>query len=215
MSTKSTHEEDRELLAKIADGDREAEKRLVEKYFAPIGAFLKHHLHHESRVTAEDLRQDLFAEILPRAHRGEIEIESTFIGFLHRAALHKIWRAHETDKKLLPLEPKEAEKCEALDHELYETLRAFEREEPRLNDEEVGRVMARLKPEVRQILIMRFEEGMSHGEIAAKLRKSVEAERQICHRAKAAFIKEYRKLFVTLLPLATLLHGVERLMESA
>ncbi len=72
------------LLSKIADGDQEGMRQLIDHYSGMVWSLVRRKI--ANAVDAEDLVQEVFAEIWKSAHRynSDVGSEATFIGVIAR-----------------------------------------------------------------------------------------------------------------------------------
>ena len=87
MSRLTTDQEDLGLLSAIAQGDKRARAKLVDKYRDRIWFYLRKNL--DQSGEADEICQEVFAEILEQAHSGSIKIYSTFSQYLYGVAWNK------------------------------------------------------------------------------------------------------------------------------
>ena len=162
-----------DIIGRVLGGDREAFADLVEAYKGPV--FRLAFRMTGSAQDADDLSQQIFLrafETLGRFRRGE-----RFFPWLYTVALNVI-RSHLRRSKALP--------------EAGTGHGAPEAEDPRGNpaDAAAGRersrriqgYLMRLPPAVREVMILRFYEGMSFEDIAALTGASLSSAKMKVYR---------------------------------
>lgn len=168
--------DDTQLIASAAKGDREAFGALYERYVVKVFRhvyYLTGDLH-----TAEDLTAQAFLKALEAIPRYEMR-GVPFLAWLLRIAYnltinHKKVRANGTSP--LP---------ETM--EIQGTLGSPEAScEAKADGERVWEGVRTLRGNQRQVIVMRFIDGLSYQDIAAVLGKSIGAVRVIQYRALCA-----------------------------
>jgi RNA polymerase sigma-70 factor (ECF subfamily) len=158
--------EEKELLARIAQGDEKAFHSLFSQY--------KHKVYHtalrllQSTAHAEDVLQEVFMKIwLGRDRLTEINCFSAYLNTITRNhiynALRKLANEELLLEKLLPPQPAADRQDEAIGNmslrELQDALR---------------KVMATLTPQQKKVFELSRMEGLKHEEIAVRLNISRE-----------------------------------------
>jgi RNA polymerase sigma-70 factor (ECF subfamily) len=168
--------DDKELIAHAAKGDREAFGALYERYVLRV--FRHVYYMTSSPQSAEDLTAQTFLNALEAIHRYEMR-GAPFLAWLLRIAYnltvnHTKVRKNGTSPLPETLEipgtnysPEEA--CEA-----------------KADGEQVWAVVRKLRGDQRQVIVMRFVDGLSYPDIAKVLGKTIGAVRVIQYRALCA-----------------------------
>ena len=168
--------DDKELIACAAKGDRKAFGALYERYVFRVFRHV-YYLTNDSHA-AEDLTAQTFLNALEAIHRYEMR-GIPFLAWLLRIGYnltvnHKKVKSNGT----APLP-------EALEVEgsLYSPEASCE---AKADGEQVWEGVRRLRGDQRQVIVMRFIDGLSYPDIARVLGKSIGAVRVIQHRALCA-----------------------------
>ncbi len=169
-----------DLARRIRDGDPSALEALFREHYGPLCRFANRYLH--DRAAAEDLVQDVFASIW--AGRLRLDVRGSLRSYLFAAVRNRALnlRKHQ-------LVERDWERDEALPE-----VRALHRAPPRpddlLDDVERARPPARgaraLPERCRLVMQLRWEEQLSHAEIAEVLGITVKGvERQLARGLRA------------------------------
>ena len=164
---------DEELVERIKNGDGECLNILI-KASLPKVYNRVHSLVPESDV--EDVTQDIFLSLVDSIHsfRGK----SAFNTWFHRIAMNKVADYHrKTSRRKEQLieeyPPRTVNPWKATDDELI-----------------VKEVLVELSEKYREVLLLKFSEGLNFAEIAEKLGLTYEATRSRYRRAIEAFREE-------------------------
>ena len=161
--TSDRRQEDRALILRAREGDREAYGRLVQRYQRRVYVTALQLTHDPS--DADDVAQETFV----KAYKGlaRFDFRSDFFTWLYRitvnTSLNLLTRAHRTrsvsmdDDRLL---------AHAVDKVLAGREDPRERLEIRNLYRKVMEVIETLKPELRAALVLHTVQGLSHQEIA-------------------------------------------------
>ena len=157
---------DEELAERIQNGDKESLDVLVKAYLPKVYNRVRS-LVPES--DAEDVTQDIFMGLVDSI--GNFQGKSAFATWFHRITMNKIADYHRRTfrrrEKLSETEPPtDVNPWSATDDELV-----------------VKQVLMKLPDKYREVLLLKFSEGLSFGEIAEKLDLTYEATRSRCRRA--------------------------------
>ncbi len=177
---------DRSELVRIVEaargGDREAYGQLVERYRSVVMASIYASV--RRREVAEDLAQECF--IKAYSALGELREPARFAGWLRTIAAHTAadWlRARRSEVNLDKLAEAGAEPC-APEIRPGEGLEAAEEEDAIL------RVLAQLRDDYREIVVLKHLEGYSYRQIAEMLGMSVTAVGEKLSRVRALLKKK-------------------------
>ena len=170
---KSRRFTDEELVRRIKNGDSESLGILVKSYIPKVHNKVKS-LVPES--DAEDVTQDIFMSLVDSI--GSFQGKSAFGTWLHRIAMNKIADYHRKtarrrDKLGENQPPESIDPWSATDDELV-----------------VKQALMELPERHREILLLKFSEGLSFAEIAEKLDLTYEATRSRYRRAIEAMRDE-------------------------
>ncbi len=168
------------LLRKAQDGNAEAFGCLYERYVLDIYRFLYAHL--DSYLDAEDLTEEVFLRAW-RALPTYREHGFAFSAFLFRIARNVLIDHYRSNHNT---------KTAALHEDSLSLSDLAHPGEPgagNLEHHEVNRLLQKLKPEYRTVLVARFISGLSPEETAQAMGKSPGAVRVLQHRALAALRK--------------------------
>lgn len=168
--------DDNRLIARAAKGDREAFGALYERYVFKVFRHV-YYLTNDPH-TAEDLTAQTFLNALEAIPRYEVR-GVPFLAWLLRIAYnltvnHKKVRSNGTQP--LP----ETVEIEGTRYSPEESCEA------KADGERVWEGVRRLRGDQRQVIVMRFIDGLSYSDIAKVLGKSIGAVRVIQYRALCA-----------------------------
>ncbi len=164
---------DEELIERIKGGDEEALNALIRKYLPKVYGRV-HNLVPEA--DAQDVTQDIFLSLVDSIHsfRGK----STFNTWFHRITMNKVADYHrKASRRKEQLIDKHPPRTTNPWHEADDVLIVRE-------------VLMELPEKYREVLMLKFSEGMQFGEIAEKLNLSYEATRSRYRRAVDACREE-------------------------
>ena len=182
--------EELELIALWKTGDRAAFGKLYDGYVRKIYDFIYYKTHH--RETAQDLTADTFTKALAAAERFD-PVRGTFQSWLYRIARNTVIDYYRTKKEVQDVDDV---------WDLSDDTNIAQDTQTRLKVEEVKNYLEKLKPDQRDIVIMRVWQDLSFREIAEIVGKSEAASKMAYSRA----IRQLRKdmplalLLIMLLP---------------
>ena len=162
-------------------GNKEAFGVLYDYYLPKIYRFV--YLKVNSHPETEDLVHEVFLDAWQNLH-GYRYRGFPFSSWLYQIAKNAVIDFYRTSKKNIPIEDVD-ENILRFDGKNSESL------DTELTIEKLKLVIAQLKPDYQDVLIMRFVDDLNHEEIAAALNKSEGAIRLIQHRA----IKELKSYY--------------------
>ncbi len=179
---------DAELVARTLDGSADAFRRLVERYQRPVLSVIARMV--GDPATAEDLAQEAFVKAYRKLrtfdHRRKLS--SWLFKIAHNTTIDHLRRAR---LDTVPLETTAAD-----GENSWETLRASEDEGPERRAE-VSQLVAgldaalgRLKPSYREILLLRFQQGLAYHEIAEVTGVAIGTVKVRLHRARKKLAAE-------------------------
>jgi RNA polymerase sigma-70 factor (ECF subfamily) len=162
-----------DLVARAQDRDTTAFGRLYERYMEQIYRYIYYRV--SDRDEAEDLTETVFVkawEALPRFRpRG-----ATFRAWLYRIAHNAVIDRHRTRKEVVPLE-------QAQDWLDVEASSPEDAAEAAQETARLGAALSQLKPRLRQVILHRFVNGLSHDETAQVMGLRKGHVRVLQHRA--------------------------------
>jgi RNA polymerase sigma-70 factor (ECF subfamily) len=166
------------LLLRCQIGDRDALAELIDRYSRPLRYFISRLL--GNNEMAEDVFQDTWLTVIRRIH-GLKEVDA-FPTWLYRIARNKVY--HQLRKRKTW-------------SELNENMAApDENEDDVVSPEdaaELHKCLEKLRPEHKEVLMLRFLEQMSYEGISQVINRSVGTVRSRIHYAKCALRKEMEK----------------------
>lgn len=166
-----SEKEIRELIKKAKKGESEAFGLIYDQYLERIYRFI--YLKVSSREEAEDLSQQVFMKAWEAMYRFKDE-GLPFSSWLYRIARNLVIDFYRTKKPNITLE--ENITIEAVENS---EERALENHE----GEELIKALKELTEEQKDVIILRFIEGLSYKEIAKITKKNQPALRILQHRA--------------------------------
>jgi RNA polymerase sigma-70 factor, ECF subfamily len=150
--------EERDLVAAFLESQGEA---TFSALFNPLCARLFRYftLRGLDPLTAEELAQNVLLAVY--RHGGEVRDQALFYGWFYRIARNELaayWRQQNARAEWIVFE--------SLDDELTETLASESESELVLN---FAALLDRLEPHERELIVLRFVEGLSYQELAVAL----------------------------------------------
>lgn len=159
MTPSSTGSTDESLLVRVGDGDQDAMRALIRRYSGLVWSLVRRKI--RSQSDAEDLVQEIFADIWRSAHRYDASVgsEDTFVAMItRRRIIDQIRCIGRT-----PLQT-------SLDGASGITLSSQPEDREQLdtasNAGRVMQVLRTLRPERRQTIELAIVHGLSHSQIA-------------------------------------------------
>lgn len=173
--SRATVPDDRELVARMRDGDADALRLMMERYqqrvFALIFGIVR------DRHEVEDVAQEVFLKVFLRI--GAFDGRSKFYTWMYRVAANAA-KDHLKKRRRRPAVPLEEEAGVPdaaggpTEHAAVAETRLMVRE-----------AIASLPPRYREVLALRELEGLTYNEIAGILRLSMGTVESRLHRARA------------------------------
>lgn len=163
------------LVLRCQIGDRSAFAELIERYQAPLRYFVARLS--EDPETAEDILQDTWLTVIRKIHT--LRQLETFSSWLYRIARNNVYR-QVRKKNILPVLPENAPLPN-------------DNQEPDFSPEDAAKVhvcLERLRPEHKEVLMLRFLEEMSYQQIAHVVNCSLGTVRSRIYYAKRALKQE-------------------------
>jgi RNA polymerase sigma-70 factor (ECF subfamily) len=173
---------DQELVDRALRGEQQAYRALVTRYERAVYNLLVRML--RDPALAEDLAQDTFVRAFSHltAFDSRYKFSNWLLRIAHNAAIDAIRRRGPT---LLPLEGDEGGASPV------ETIAAPRGEDGllRVERQDLGRAleaaMARLRPEYRRVLVLRYQEDLGYDEIVQITGLPLGTVKSFLHRARA------------------------------
>ena len=166
------------LLLRCQIGDRDAFAELIERYERPLRYFINRVL--DNSELTEDIFQDTWLTVIRRIH-GLREIDA-FPAWLYRIARNRVYQQLRKKRNVSRLD----ENIAVEDHAEEDV---FSPEDAA----ELHRCLEKLRPEHKEVLMLRFLEQMSYEGISQVINRSVGTVRSRIHYAKCALRKEMEK----------------------
>lgn len=182
-----------ELIKKAKKGDQNCFGQLYDLYAQKLFAFIRAKTHHQH--TSEDLLQEVFIKAW-RALPNFDESKGSFSSWMYKIAtncMNDHFRSLQRRPYNLPLE----------DHANFiadNKPTHAEKFDVNLESKQVQQAMEELPDDYRQVLILRFKEGLPAKEVGAAMNKSSVAVRLIQHRALKKLQIIITNSYETLLP---------------
>lgn len=153
---------DHEVIAGCQRGDEEAFRELFESHKDKVYSIALRYS--GDRAAAMDISQDTFLKLMDRI--GQFRGDSSFDSWLYRLVVNSCLDYRRRQRRWMPMV-----------EEFFDTFRAPQASQLQelLGDERqqhVQDVVARLSPEHKMIVVLRYTEGMSYEEIADLLQCS-------------------------------------------
>jgi RNA polymerase sigma-70 factor (ECF subfamily) len=182
---------DQQLIERILAGSDEAFRDLVRHYQRPVFSLIVRMVRDPS--DAEDLAQEVFV----KAYRalGSYDLERKFSSWLfkiaHNASIDRL------RKKQLPTVPLETPDDEA-EPLAFVADRRIETPEAAVERGELAQAfetaLKRLRPEYREVMLLRFQQGMAYEEIAEVAGLPLGTVKTHIYRARKAMARDLERL---------------------
>jgi len=166
------------IILRCQTGDKNAFAELIERYQAPLRYFISH-LSSNSEVT-EDIFQDIWLTVIRRIY--SLKSTEAFSTWLYRIARNKVYQQLRRKHKL---------------SELHENVLApNDTEDDVFSPEDAAKIhrcLKKLRPEHKEVLMLRFLEQMPYHEIAQVINCGLGTVKSRIYYAKLALKKEMEK----------------------
>jgi RNA polymerase sigma-70 factor (ECF subfamily) len=147
---------DREVIEACQRGDADAFRALFEAYQDRVYSIALRYSGNPAQ--AMDIAQDTFLKLLSRI--GDYRAEASFESWLYRLVVNSCIDDQRRGRRMIPfLDGLLDAVCAPAESALHRLLRAE-------NEERIQDVVARLAPEHRMVVVLRYTEGLSYDEIA-------------------------------------------------
>ena len=166
---------ERELLPRLWDLDEQALELVYDAFQPPLYRYVYRMLGHPE--AAQDIVGETFRRLLQALHQGrgpKRHIQAWLYRVAHNLVVDQYRR--RPAQPPLSLEAVTLEQGDDLD----------EKVQRQLDQERIRQAIHQLRPAQRQVIALKFLEGMSNKEVAIVLGKSVGAVKSLQHRALAA-----------------------------
>lgn len=147
------------LLDRVADGDQDAMRALIKRYSGLVWSLVRRKI--GSQSDAEDLVQEIFADVWKSAHRYDASMgsEDTFVAMItRRRIIDQIRRIGRAPTQVTLEAPNAQRACSESEN--------MEHLDTKGNAGRVMRVLQSLRPERRQTIELAIVHGLSHSQIA-------------------------------------------------
>lgn len=166
------------LVLRCQIGDKDAFAELIERYQAPLRYFI-------SRLsanpeTAEDIFQDTWLTVIRRIH--SLKKTEVFPTWLYRIARNKVYQRFRRKKMLSELDENIAVPNDT-ENDVFSPEDAVK----------IHRCLTELRPEHKEVLMLRFLEQMSYQQISEVINCRLGTVKSRIHYAKLALKKEMEK----------------------
>lgn len=185
-STSTNLPNETDLVRRAIKRDPVAFGQLYEAYLDRIYRYVYYRV--GSASEAEDLTEQVFLKAWEAIDRYEAR-GAPFTAWLYRLAHNLVVDQYRGRRSTTPIED--------VDESLLDGEDMTGAVESALEAEEVREAVQRLNPEHRQLIVLRFIEGLSHAEVARIIGKSEGAARVIQFRALQALAKVLKSRGVT------------------
>jgi RNA polymerase sigma-70 factor (ECF subfamily) len=177
---------DQEVVARAVAGQEAAFRELVRRYERPVFSLLYRMV--RDRALAEDLAQETFIKVLNgiRSYNPQYKFSSWLFKIAHNAAIDHL-RKRELDTLSLDGSPRAAsgDAARATAPQLGDRAASpLHQVEARELGAAIEQAIARLRPEYRSCILLRFVEGYSYEEIAEILDVPLGTVKTHIHRAR-------------------------------
>ncbi|MEX2585366.1 MAG: RNA polymerase sigma-70 factor [Balneolaceae bacterium] len=191
---------ERVWIRHIRQGDHYAFEALFKEYYRPLSRFAWRYV--ESRSGAEELVQDLFADLWEK--REELVIEGALRPYLYRAVRNRALNAIKREKRESEYATRWKETIEPVDEMKIEHFES-EQERQRRIQQMIGEAIEELPPRSRMTYKLHRYDGLTYEEIAEVMNVSVKTVESQMTRT----LQILRKRLSSLLPylLVTLMVG--------
>ena len=155
-----TSNEHTPLLAEVARGDQDAMRTLIKRYSGLVWSLVRRKI--RSQTDAEDLVQEIFADVWKSAHRYDASVgsEDTFVAMItRRRIIDQIRRIGRSPDQVTLDAPGADRACSGSDD-------TIDQMDASPNAKRVMRVLRSLRPERRQTIELAVIHGLSHSQIA-------------------------------------------------
>ena len=179
--------EDHELVAAALDGSQEAYRRLVVRFERPLYSLIARIM--GDRLAAKDLAQETLVKAF--RHLGSYDRTRKFSSWLFKIA-HNTALDHLRRRELetVPLETPDADGSDLVAVLTDSSERTPEAVAQRSDlAQALARAVARLRPEYREVVLLRFAEGQAYQDIAEITSLPLGTVKTQLHQARKELVK--------------------------
>lgn len=166
------------LILRCQIGDKDALAGLIERYQAPLRYFINRLS--ANPEMAEDIFQDTWLTVIRRIHT--LKKIDAFSTWLYRIARNKVYQQFRRKRKLFELDENITVPSDIEDY-------VFSPEDAA----KIHRCLKELRPEHKEVLMLRFLEQMSYEQISQVINCSLGTVKSRIHYAKLTLKKEMEK----------------------
>jgi RNA polymerase sigma-70 factor, ECF subfamily len=173
---------DPDLVVRALGGSQAASREIVSRYQRPVFNLIIRMV--RDRALAEDLAQETFLKAFARltSYNPQFKFSNWLLKIAHNTVIDSL---RQRRPPTLSLETPDLEKAGAalalIDQSAEDPVRNLERAElARM----LERALARLRPEYRQVVVLRYHEDLGHDEIAEIIGVPVGTVKSYLHRAR-------------------------------
>jgi len=174
--------DDRDLLRRHAAGDSAAFPALYRKYYPRVHGYCARLLSANDQV--EDVVQNVFSKAFETIHR--LESPDLFRYWLFAIARNETYAVFRTSKRKPTV---------ALDDDVWDSRTPFDAAVESETAALVEIAIGHLKPEYREVILLRQFEGLSYAEIAAITGDTISAVESRLFKARRTLVKYLQPLF--------------------
>lgn len=182
---------DNELVQRALEGSSDAYRRLVRRFERPLLSLIRRMVH--DPTMAEDLAQEAFVKAFRHLDRfdGQRKFSSWLFKIAHNTTLDHLRR------RQLDTVPLEASQDDG--ESSWEVLPAAASASPDFQAEQkeiagaVGKALTKLKPGYREVLLLRFQQGLAYHEIADVTGLKMGTVKIHLHRARKLLAAELER----------------------
>ncbi len=168
--------EDRDLLARHAAGDSRAFPALYRKYHRRVFGYCWRMLCNHNEV--EDIVQNVFTRAFETIR--SLDSPELFYYWLFSIARNEVLGTFRAARR---------NRTQPLDEDVWDSITPFDTSVEREEKELVEAGISRLKPEYREVIVLRQFEGLSYAEIAAVTGDSLSSVESRLFKARKALVK--------------------------
>jgi RNA polymerase sigma-70 factor (ECF subfamily) len=172
------HDEDERLVRRAQQGEQDAFAEIYERYQPALYRYVYYRV--RDTTAAEDLTAAVFLRVVEKLDSFRYE-GRPLLAWLYTIAGNAVIDYHRRTER---------SRVVPLDEEVVDRSRDVERAvERRLTQSRLADALAELTEEQRQVITLRFVEGMTSKEVGRVLDKSTGAVKALQHRALAALAR--------------------------
>ena len=187
MTVDNTYNEESVLVERIQQGDKDAERALVEKYQRGIFAILKNRC--SDHQICQDVSQETWFLVIKKVRQGELRDPRRLSGFVTQIARNQLTMALRSTTK-------ESQVSSSLDMELKDNRFA---PEPNIENKQLGLAMAKLLANMgrtrdRELILRFYYYGDSKAELCQRFELSPASFDAVLARARNRFKERWQNV---------------------